>query len=511
MSQNDLPHDPLFDLVQTLSTQERRYFTMSTKAMGKNQEYMQLYSILTSIQQYDEDTVKKRLAKRLKKKSIATKAISNHKKNLTEAIIKSLKSYNARRNENTPSHALSLIQDVKLLYSRGLYELSNKKLKEVKELARECGHTLIQLQINHIERDHLRFSREKNIEAGLKTLHEEEEQLLDHLKIESTYIQLYGLLLLRRINKSHLSNEKEIKELEQEFSKYFLPEELPSTVIGDRYFYLSASNYFFLINQEKKAKHFFNEIYLWWEKNEKWKNEFAHYYISAISNLLVIFLQHKQYDSIPSLLEKLENIEPGNIHEETMKFRRLMFNKHHFLMNTSLVEALELTEEIDKGLTKYQISEGFQIIFHSNIAIVFFLKKKFDDCIQRIKLLLRYRKMGQAQPIIQFSYILHVLCCFELEEIDSMENAYRSARHYFGLMEDPEKVVFEKNVLEKIWKMGKVPQANLKKHYNKLKDFLAKNKDTRVTGIEEMSIWVEYKLTGNEMEKILEEKLKRKS
>jgi hypothetical protein len=123
--------DELFQLVHSLTPSEKRHYMLRARRNDSARAQVKelIYSTAEKQREYDEAAIKKLLRKNDHASFAAIK------KELYEDIIEALRTYHAKR---TPSSELNaLIEHAFLLFHKGLFAASEKKLVRARKIASE--------------------------------------------------------------------------------------------------------------------------------------------------------------------------------------------------------------------------------------------------------------------------------------------------------------------------------------------------------------------------------------
>lgn len=122
------PGIDIFELVKSLSKNEKRYFMMYAAMQKGNKNYLKLFEEINKQTVYDEKAIKENLKK---EKFIKHFAFTKHY--LYELMIKSLISYKKESSADNRIHAL--IMECKILFEKGLYRKYFDTLDKAKALS----------------------------------------------------------------------------------------------------------------------------------------------------------------------------------------------------------------------------------------------------------------------------------------------------------------------------------------------------------------------------------------
>lgn len=126
-------YDPLFNLVHSLSKAEKRHFNLFAQRHVKDaikNDYLKLFYILEKRMSYNEGIIKKEIVR-----NGLEKRIDKSRSYLFNAILKSLTAFHADNSQETGIS--SLINGIRILYSKGLYKESAGLVKRVKKIAKK--------------------------------------------------------------------------------------------------------------------------------------------------------------------------------------------------------------------------------------------------------------------------------------------------------------------------------------------------------------------------------------
>lgn len=118
----------LFDLINSMTMSEKRYFKIysSKHVIGMSNDYVLLFDAIDKQEEYDDDELKS---------ASFVKNLSAEKNYLYRLVLKSLNAYHVSLNSKTKIY--QWLENIEILYHKGLYEQALKIVKKAKELARK--------------------------------------------------------------------------------------------------------------------------------------------------------------------------------------------------------------------------------------------------------------------------------------------------------------------------------------------------------------------------------------
>lgn len=169
------PSNQLHQLIHSLTRGERQNFKVRANKTGSKKKYLTIFDAILRMENYDEE----KLMRKFKGESFI-KSFSSFKYYLYKIILDSL--VDSDQAESTELNTLS--QKIRILSNKGLYAHLNLLLKRAKKLAGEQENFSVLLKLLNLERNALKFSRERKqlserLNAIWKTELEVEEKMIN--------------------------------------------------------------------------------------------------------------------------------------------------------------------------------------------------------------------------------------------------------------------------------------------------------------------------------------------
>lgn len=125
------PKDYIYDLIQKMDRNERRYFKLYIKNIGnKGEQYAPLFDAIAKQKEYDEGKLKQKFKTEAFVKNFA---LTKHR--LYQLILKSLRSYHS--SNTIELEILDRLKNIEILQAKGLFVSIEKELDELESLAQE--------------------------------------------------------------------------------------------------------------------------------------------------------------------------------------------------------------------------------------------------------------------------------------------------------------------------------------------------------------------------------------
>ncbi len=481
-------NDPLFQLIHSMSSSEKRYFKRNALIGGDTDaNYLKLFDTLNKMKNYDEETLRKKAF---------VKHLAAERKYLYEAILRSLRNYNSE--DSIRAQISDLLLDATYLYERGLYDQSQRRLKIAQRLVKQIDYLPAQLEINNMERLILRENRTRSYRNELEGLIEEKNEILVKLGHELDCIDLNDRIWAKLMRQYELKDEASKAALQQEFGEDFdRLAKLNTSAEGKRYFYSAGAYLNLLSGDYDKMEFFLRQILNWWEDREVVKNQRFSLYINALANYMTACFYLKRFDLIPGILENLDELKPKKYHDKRAAFLKAASNKLMYYLNTGKVVPIrDLIPEIEAGIKQYKLASYSALSFRANITVYHFLMEEWEDCLVHIEDIMKEKRYPLRENIQQLMRLLCVIVNFELGNIGRAEAELRGANRYFDKTLK-RKTGFEFEALAFLRRLMATPlleQKALFKAFDEYIERMNEEKQHPYTGIEELQIWVKSKL-----------------
>lgn len=490
--------DELFDLIKSLSPSEKRYFKVNASKGDSKSNYIKLFDAIEKQTEYDEENVKKKLAKEK-----FVKYLSAEKNHLHEQIMRSMRLFHANRTVDNKIH--EMLQDEAFYRDKGLKSLREKTLLKAKELATkfERFHYLQEILLR--QTGFVTEFEEKTLSQPVLNLLTERKQLAN---IQDIYLELWTkdqeMFSIYRsgadIKDPIIKNRAEMLNTEIERFRYQL---------GDWYtlngnFNRAISNFHQTFgNSEAAFTHTLAEYELYQTKPH-FKEEYAMKYKICLANVISRAYSARKFDDFLKYINELKSLPVSTFNEEGEVFQNVYFSEHlHYINSGAFEKAEALIPEIEEGLEKYadKINKARLLSFQFNIMVMYFIMHRFKEALKWSELLME-DKSEIKQGINVVTRILLPIIHFELGHADLVDSYTRSA--YRDLQKKKRMHSFEKLMVSYLKSM---PLSEDQEEFLvKLKDFETKlqalfdDSQEKVTyGMEEIKLWVTSKITGVKM------------
>ncbi len=478
----------LFELIHSLTKSEKRYFKVFASMHGANNNYVQLFDAIHKQKEYDEEALKKRF-----KDKDFVRQFSVAKNYLLNLILKSLRNHHHKAKVSIEIN--DLLSEVELLYWKGLYKLSFKRLQQAKKIAEKYDLILYLMQINYWQ-DKLQLY----IQVKLS-------DMVDIEELKDLSSDVVVLMKLERMSKELMSYTRKTMKGTQEaietvtrlFANPVLSEDNEKKItnfnILNKIYTIKSIGYS-LINDADKEFEYKKKVIDLLEANPHQIEENPIRYTSALNNMLIYYYvrRHGEHpEDIKTLLNKLNKINLKFPHaRHTVEHNKFSFNLMYHLANDDFDSIRLLVEEAEQWYPELmeKMPKHTRMIFEYNMSLVYFALGDNKKALRWGNSMLRYfdkKSKSFRHDLVVSELIIMYLIYIEL---GYLELAKKNMAQIEEIARYNKYDVFEKEIIQqiKLFQSGKKEDEQQAVGYLKK---LVQNNPNRLSNIDE-DIFVQY-------------------
>ncbi len=480
--------EDLFQLIKALSKSEKRYFTLDAQKSGrKGSKYLELFQAINEMTDYDEAGLRERFGANL----------PSDKAYLYEAIMRSMRDYHSAR--SLSARIKELMLDARFLYERSLFDQSERRLEEARELALALDDQSALLELNVQQRHLVKSMRRKDYKEQLQALIGAKDHSINAVNEELMLLDIADELFVEILQHFELKRDEEKQALRNRFARLARMRE-PETSPKARWrYFLCMAMYHQLLGEFDKVFEYYSMVVDWWDRHPKYKKEEFYLYIIDVSNLLHAYSVKEQYHRIPGVLDRLEQEEPDTLHTQSLLFQKSAVYRLMYLINMGVSEGVErFVAEMEKGLEKYDIKAGTRNALIVNVAILLFVQGRFKTCAHWAQKIIR-DKSGARADIRSGAWILQLLAIFGYADVEQLESTLRATNRYMSKAGLKNQDGFEYRMLDFARRLSQVSPLEEKKLLREWLDYIEQLRASgaaRVSmGLDELALyWVRSRL-----------------
>lgn len=492
------PSTELFELVQSLTGPERRFFQLQAHrhVIGEANNYWVLYTLLCEQETYDEQQLKDRWAAHGNPSHFAV-----IKQQLYQQILQSLHLFHQAN--DTAQQVVIALHQAKILIAKGLYQQASKLLKkqqkqieryELFELWPEYYRLLRKL---HAKQYYHGIDSAKQL--GLQKLERNAISTIEHANTVAHIAEQLALLHYSKVSGRTESDLARVDALMSELpNEEGLPIRLQLDVLQAK-----ATGNFMKGNAETAYK--CNSQFLAILEESKLVGQYAERYFSVLNNYLVDSQVLGYTEQVEVGLRKLRGLEEEPAFKKIPRLQMNIFRLGYQLeLNLMLsagrfTEVARLANDVDAGLKKFngQIVEHNVITFQYLLAYLYFGNQQYQDALDRLSIIINDTDDKAVQEIQGFARLLNLVAHYEAGHYRLLESLIESVSRY----QRQRKQLFEveKQVLSFLRKVNFVEERHIREalfraFYSRMEDYRKMPSEARIFNYFDFGIWAQAHL-----------------
>ncbi|WP_185216917.1 MULTISPECIES: hypothetical protein [unclassified Chryseobacterium] len=440
----ELHKDFLFVLIKSLTTSEKRQFTLYVNRLGINADakFLLLFSELDKMKEYDEHVI-------INKKISTKQQLSNLKAHLYKQILVSL-----RMNPSHQNYRIQLREQLdfaNILYQKGLYKQALKILDKAKQTALELDEKSIASEIIDLEKviesQFITRSIEGRADELIRQSTEISKQNHYATELSNLSLKLYSEML----TKGYVKNDEDRAEIMQIFNAQIQKINFKKLNFTEKLWYFKAHVWKNQLLQEYKytLKYAFQWVDLF-HKNPEMIVSHPVWYIKGNTYLLKILFLYGNIDILEESFKDFNEVVHSSSFAQNENLQSLIFLTHYnTLMNIHFVKGeffsgSKLIPEIELKMDKLRdkIDEHHFMILYLKMAAMFFGSKKFEESIHySLKVI---ESKGNVQEDLLFhTRILILMAKHESGNDEDYDEFIKATLKFTKKMKKPDEFHFE--------------------------------------------------------------------
>lgn len=496
--------DHIFYLIKSLKKSEKRHFKLfvSLHVIGEKNNYLKLYDAIEKQCQkesgeYNEDEVRRLLAG---ERFISN--LSELKYYLYKLILKSLTVYHSGINPEFQVN--EYIQQVQILFDKGLYSQCELLLQKAKPIAEKYELFSHLLELYHWEIELMRLQAYNNkTERDIENLYSSIFDVLKKYSNVFSYSLMASRIFSKREKAGFTRSKTELKKYEEIIhDKLFESEDLALSYRAKYFYHMCYSTYYFINEDLKKLYPQIHKLVHLIESAPHQIQKNPNPYISILNNLIVTETVLKKFDIALDNIQKLRTLS-----SKSKGTNELAFNIANnlelsvYYLSGRFEEGVKLINSINairkKNKTKVTNKQHELLLMH-HTAIVYFGAGNYAKANTYINKILN-GPVNSRDDIYCFTKIMHLITHYEMGNDELLPYLIRSTYRLFYKRNRLYK--FETVLLNYIKMLNKVStREQLISLFKKLKtELLLITKDPfekRALNYFDIISWLESKITN---------------
>lgn len=502
--------DILFQLISSLEKAEKRNFKLYIKRNSTKEDLkiVQLFDAIDKLNDYDEKILLKKLP------NIEKPQLANLKVHLYKQVLASLRLL--KSTENIDLQLNEQLDYARILYNKGLYLQSLKILDKAREMAKSHNKFNFLTQVLSLEKKIESLYITRSMQDKSDQLAKESLEVIEKISIVAKLSNLALHLYSWYIKYGHAPSVEGGEEV-----KKFLVENLPTGAENETGFYEKL----YLYQSYCWYAYIRQDFLMYYKYSKKWTDIFegdpmmipveAGHYIKGMHNLLNAHFDLRNYRGFERTLKKFEAFAAtpfANLHDNFRIYTFVYINSakiNQHLMKGSFTEGLSLIPYIEEKLDEYgsYIDRHRILVFNYKFATLYFGSGDYEKSIDYLQKIIN-GQVDLRNDLQCYSRLLHLMAHYELGNTDIMEYLIKSVYRFMARMQ--KLTVMEEAIFKFLRSSFQIPQHRMKpelqKFLEKIKKFEKDRFETRAFAYLDIISWVEGKVEGKSMSKIIEGK-----
>lgn len=344
------PSSELFDLIQTLTPNEKGYFKKHCQRSGStSRKYIKLFDAIATQKKYDEEAVRKKL-----KDPVLERNLSSEKNYLYHLILEALLTSNS---SGDPTYEMTrLLAKAKWLATHSFYEAAMRFIRKISAWAEE--NELFVLHLEALDLEWLLWQYMPNDERRtIEAIAEHRLKVMDRLA-QTDRMRTLDIRVIRLFQETGIGREdsdlSKYREIFDESRRHApKPETLPVRAL---IFYYNISVFYH--NVSGKAEESLDDLQALirlMDANALIKRERLSFYISSLNNLILLLLHLGRYDEAKETISSLESARPDTQSQRNTVFITLYNTRFDLYTYTrDWNAAAELSRKLKAELPEFE-------------------------------------------------------------------------------------------------------------------------------------------------------------
>ncbi|GAB5416525.1 MAG: hypothetical protein Crog4KO_08890 [Crocinitomicaceae bacterium] len=510
-------NEALYDLVQSMSKSEKRYFKLmsSRHTIGSENNYVRIFDYLDKLPSYDE----KALFDYFKGEAFL-KRFSITKKRLYDHILSALDAFHASSSIEAQIHKMLHASDI--LYDRSLYDQSRRLLRSAEKLALKHEKPALVIEIGNKQKRILETTGYSGIsQAQMNDFTEQENTQIESLQYYATLwkikSRLFGLL-----SKKGVARSKEDAALYKEICQEIIDRAEPSVEVATEarylYYHVISAYYYATANLDKSLEALHKNLELMEQSTGPSAIE-VNKQVSVLTNAIYISDKLGDYKSSISYLNQLKTVANKVSANEDLEIKLFSsINSIELSMNLrkgDFTNAARIADDVKEKLDQFgtKVVPARRAFLEFKVAVAYIGIGDFSQALKWVNRILNDGELDQTEDIISFTQLLELLIHLELHHDQLLPYSIKSTQRF--LKTRNRLYSFEKVFLQFIGKLSKCDDRfEVDRYWGDLYNELATLTDD--DAFESVALdyfdfqsWAEAKLKGKDFESVVREKYNR--
>ncbi len=487
----------LYDLIASMSKQEKRYFKLYSSFYAKksSKKCEDLFDCINKAKIRSDESLQQKSAG-----SFALKSLPRLKSELTTMVLDSIVSFRAQHlMENDIRNTLL---HVEVLLEKGLHQHAGLLIERAKKKARETESYPMQMQALFWERSLLLSRYDRNIEQQLDSLYDEIEQSIQEQQTFHRYARLQDSVTLLWGSDKQRADGDSAAKLESIIRDPLIRDAENASTLRSRVARLHILGVDALrSNDLAAATSIYEQIIAILDEHPALIKKYGVQYVRYLVQHLACLVEIKNERDAARVAARIKAFEQLPPHVKILsKLRALGLELTLYINLGQVKRALQIVEDIEGILREQRLAIHPQTYINlcHNCAVFYFLIGRHAESLEFVNHMLAEKRIVLRKDLQGCARALNLVLHFELGNLDSLEHLFRSTYRY--LKQHDRLDSLEKTVLNWLRKLNycydRQEQLAVFRSFRAELEALQQEASSPISGLEEILYWTRSKAEG---------------
>ncbi|WP_299250200.1 hypothetical protein [uncultured Cytophaga sp.] len=505
----------LFDLIHSLSPNEKRHFKLNHTSSGdlEDKKMLLLFDYLNKQKVFNEERISEVIP------SIKASQLSNLKAYLYEKILFSLRQYNLPKILDLQIR--EQIDFAQLLFERRLYQQGKTCLKKARRLSQVHENLELTLEIIKLEKSILMLTIDEDIEQTVDAIIEDVQKINAQIHNVNMFSNLNIKLNSYYTRIGFIRDEEDSVRVKEYFISHLPDYKEEDLSVGEKItLYLLYIGYYYFLQDFSNGHLYANQLVHLYEENPDRIKFSPENYVKALNNLMIAEFKLNYFNAFVESKHKLINFT----NDSTVYFNERLKTsllKYYFIHELNLffltgefhegVKKLfvERKEDIDELLKKLDTHSALILMY--KIACLYFGAGLYNHCLRWLNKIINIPNVDIREDIHCFARIINLICHYELGNFDVIKYYIISTYRFLWKRDDLR--MFQKFILKFLKDLNDdVDVTELVGRFSTLKNQLVPIENSayekRAFIYFDIIAWLESKIEGSSVQIVIMNKAK---
>ncbi len=427
-------NNALYDLIQSLSKSEKRYFKVlsSRHTIGEENTYVRLFDYIDQMSHYDED----QLFRDFNGEAFLNR-FSITKKRLYDNILNALDAYYSDQSEN--AQLFKMLHASEILFNKSLYDQARRQLISAEKLAKKSSNEFLLVLINEqkkrlIETVGYATTELSEIEEIVKTTDEVLSQVAFYNKLWNVKSELFKRLLTKGLARS----KQDIEAYEAICSPVF--DEFKIQSLNNNVVYLInhiRSIYHYALGELDQSLYYLRKNIEFYTSNTEFQKREPEKYISVLTNAVYIADRLGKHTEALKLLGALKRVALEQELNENLRIK--VFSTYQSIQLSlelrmgNLIGAEKLIPEIENGFSEFgdKINPTRKAFLAYKVAVIHLTAGKYSESMKWLNKIFNELSLDSNEDIIAYAHLLELIIYIEQGKEELLKYKLKNTERYF--------------------------------------------------------------------------------